>query len=408
MKSYLLILFLLISFLDVFSQNLIPNPGFENYTNCPGNIGQLSNTITWNSPTNASPDYFNQCCASSVVNVPVNHWGNQNARTGQAFAGFYIYYPSNYREYIQAELISPLVLNQCYHFEMFVNLADSSSYNTDDIGVVFLNSQYFAPSIGTLNFLYPQIENTTGNYLNTTTWTKISGDYTSSGGESHILIGNFKNNINTSPIFISQHDLVGYAYCYIDDISLIQLPPCTTLPIELLDFSASTVNNSVELAWTTVTETNNDYFEIEKSKDSKNFSSLHKIDGAGNSTRNQNYKYIDNIPLNGISYYRLKQVDFDGQHFYSKIISVDFSSTRNEIRVDPNPASNETTIIFPDVLKGETKIELFNSQGILVSKKYENKEMNSYLLNLEALEKGVYFISIENKQQGFRTRLIVF
>jgi hypothetical protein len=178
------------------------------------------------------------------------------------------------------------------------------------------------------------------------------------------------------------------------------------LVFELLNFSILQSDNSVELSWTTASETNNDYFIIEKSKDAEIFSEIVKINGAGNSDINLNYYFLDENPFTELSYYRLKQVDFNGTYSYSKTIAIKSSSSKNEIRIDPNPATTETIFYFKEEIKGETKIELLDAQGKIIFKKFEKKEMTSYLLNLESFEKG-YFISVENNYPLYKSRLVV-
>ena len=112
-------------------------------------------------------------------------------------------------------------------------------------------------------------------------------------------------------------------------------------------------------------------------------------------------------PLNGISYYRLKQVDFDGKFSYSKVVSVNFSNLENKIRIEPNPSYSETTIHFDMELKGEIKVEVFNAQGKSVLKLAKKNASDSYSLNLESLESGLYVIRVENNQQQYRSPLIV-
>lgn len=101
---------------------------------------------------------------------------------------------------------------------------------------------------------------------------------------------------------------------------------CTPLPIELLYFNVE-MNSCTEniLTWSTATELNNKTFELERSNDGMNFHKITEINGAGNSTSVLKYKYSDmNLEL-GINYYRLKQVDYDGQFKYTNLISVDNS-----------------------------------------------------------------------------------
>ena len=94
------------------------------------------------------------------------------------------------------------------------------------------------------------------------------------------------------------------------------------LPIELTRLNARVENNVVRLEWETASETNNDFFTVEKSSDAINFEKLTIVQGAGNSTKQIRYSIIDDSPINGISYYRLKQTDFDGLLEFSGVISV--------------------------------------------------------------------------------------
>ena len=94
------------------------------------------------------------------------------------------------------------------------------------------------------------------------------------------------------------------------------------LPIELLSFTASPKGQFVETHWVTSTEINNEYFTVERSVDAVNFTKVGRVQGAGNSTSELSYSFIDEAPYSGISYYRLKQTDFDGATTYSDIRSV--------------------------------------------------------------------------------------
>ncbi len=94
------------------------------------------------------------------------------------------------------------------------------------------------------------------------------------------------------------------------------------LPIELLSFAATYQNGTVQLRWSTGSEINNNYFTIERSRDAVNAEIIGFVNGAGNSLRTLHYRFIDHKPLGGISYYRLKQTDFDGSFEYSNWVAV--------------------------------------------------------------------------------------
>ena len=132
---------------------------------------------------------------------------------------------------------------------------------------------------------------------------------------------------------------------------------CSPLPIELISFTGDLMdNNSVLLKWTTETETNNNYFLVEKSLDGINWSHVSKVQGAGNSLYRINYSTIDNSPIIGVNYYKLTQVDYNGQRESFNIIAV-------ELTIDMKKCSD----IFYDLMGREIDITTA-SPGIYLQK----------------------------------------
>ncbi len=119
------------------------------------------------------------------------------------------------------------------------------------------------------------------------------------------------------------------------------------LPVELLSFEATAKGEAVQLHWVTATEINNDYFTIERSKDGIHFESVKNIDGAGNSTQTLEYDALDDEPFNGLSYYRIRQTDFDGHFSLSNIVSIRFRSTQFQI-----------IHVFPDAANGHVQVQI--------------------------------------------------
>ena len=120
----------------VVSQNLVKNPSFEEYYECPNALGTFDGQVKfWSTPTTGSTDYFNTC--SKVMSAPENFNGVQHPKSGKAYAGFYFYAPSDYREYIQAELTKALKVGEKYDLEFYVSLAEGSDFAVKDFGVVF-------------------------------------------------------------------------------------------------------------------------------------------------------------------------------------------------------------------------------------------------------------------------------
>ena len=207
-------------------QNLVPNGDFEQYSGCPTAPQQIDSLLFWFNPSispSGTPDYFNQCSNPSIVGVPDNAYGFQQGHSGSGYCGIGLFPTNgpfaNWREYIEVPLLSPLTSSQCYHFEMFVSLANSCTVTTDDIGVYFSNTAISGVN-NSLPLPYtPQIINSTGFFTDTLNWTLVSGNYTAIGGENFLLIGNFKNDFNTDTLHLNINN-GPWIFVYIDDVSL--------------------------------------------------------------------------------------------------------------------------------------------------------------------------------------------
>ena len=187
--------------------------------------------------------------------------------------------------------------------------------------------------------------------------------------------------------------------------SLNQIANClTVLPIELLTFTANCKGNAILLKWSTATETNNDFFSIEKSIDAINYELLGKVNGAGNSSQTLNYSFVDPNPIEGTGYYRLKQTDFGGKYKYSKIISVNCVKIKPEnIIVYPNPASYSITI----ELLGNNRtlpLEIINAKGQTV---FSGTITNKTNLTTSGLISGMYFIRIITDYKVLTEKIII-
>jgi len=106
----------------------------------------------------------------------------------------------------------------------------------------------------------------------------------------------------------------------------------------LTNFRAENQVDQIRLAWSTESETNNDFFDVERSADGTSFEAIAKVDGAGTTSLRQDYELLDVEPLDGRSYYRLRQVDRDGQETYSEVVSVSRARDLQLLSLSPNPA----------------------------------------------------------------------
>jgi hypothetical protein len=171
------------------------------------------------------------------------------------------------------------------------------------------------------------------------------------------------------------------------------------LPIELTTFSGNATTNGNQLNWITATEINNDYFDLQRSADGANFNSITKVKGQGNSSFTNNYTYLDEKPLNGINYYRLQQVDYNGDYTYSGIVAIDFKSSENTfVNIYPNPTVDNINIKFSDDI---IRLQIFNMLG---EKIYESGSLNaSEIIGINDLAKGVYILKATSSDNEILT-----
>ena len=180
------------------------------------------------------------------------------------------------------------------------------------------------------------------------------------------------------------------------------------LPIELIDFKGKYINNQSVLSWITASEKDNDYFILERSEDAHEFTQIGKIDGAGNSNSFLNYQFIDPKPINQVAYYRLKQIDFDGQYSYSQVIALRNNQKLNtEIKAYPNPSNGNFLITNIPFQTGEAFVcQVFNMQGELLKKDLHISDTNNnFQLQLNELKSGVYWVSLTNGTSTVTTRV---
>ena len=189
---------------------------------------------------------------------------------------------------------------------------------------------------------------------------------------------------------------------YIGTSNLNQSP----LPIELLSFDANSNQQVVDLNWSTASETNSDYYTIEKTRDGYNFETVVTMDAAGNSNALLHYATKDNSPYQGISYYRLKQTDFNGAFTYSDLQMVDFNSNQAfSFEIYPNPADGSIfNIAFNSGFNEEILIVVRDMMGReCYSKTFyvQENQKNSFAIDpYTDLVKGIYLVSVRSMNRS--------
>jgi hypothetical protein len=174
------------------------------------------------------------------------------------------------------------------------------------------------------------------------------------------------------------------------------------LPIDLLWFSAVLNDAVVDLSWSTLSETGNDYFTVERSTELVSWEVVDVVKGAGYSREKLLYTSIDEFPISPVSYYRLKQTDFDGKFDYSKIVSMSSSGLLIE-KVYPQPASDQLMIQLKEEVDD---IRIYNATGSVVYS--ENVLLNNFLIiDTSRLPSGIYFVTASGKEYTTTLKMVV-
>ena len=214
------------------SQNLVPNYSFETISTCPLLFGEYGPMLAppWVGPTFGTPDIFNACAMTGVMDVPTNIFGDQPAKTGEGYAGIFCKLTTyEYREYIQVALTEPLTAGVWYTISFFVSPAEDYC-TVKTIGAYLSVTAPGSMEEGPLN-VTPQVESN-GDFLNDyDNWILISGCLLAEGGELYITIGNFNSDANT-PVN-TDCQVENHAYYYIDDVVVQENTEPATIPLDL-------------------------------------------------------------------------------------------------------------------------------------------------------------------------------
>jgi hypothetical protein len=187
----------------------------------------------------------------------------------------------------------------------------------------------------------------------------------------------------------------------IDNVTL-EGDSLSAAPVILLNFDASTSSgSSVLLTWTTSQEINSKVFEVEKSDDGKNFTSIGEVNAAGNSSVAHSYSLVDKQPLTGENYYRLKTINIDGTFSYSSIESIDYAT--KGISVYPNPAHDQ--IIIEHLAGNHASILITDLLGRIITRTNIAKGNTTTIINISFLNKGQYFLEYVDENYNVITKL---
>jgi hypothetical protein len=284
--------------------------------------------------------------------------------------------------------------------------SDASNYVVDRYWRLKMEDGVSAPS-ASLTFSYKGTENTiagiscggdviAAQYWNGTTWVGP----TLNPGSTCVLSGVGTAQANNVSVFTTTSSQ-----------PFILTRNNQLLPVELLAFATYCENKKVNVKWSTASEDNNDFFTVERSPDAMNYQSIGLVNGAGTSSVQHNYYFVDHDPLSGTSYYRLRQTDFNGltQVFSSASLSA-CGSGGLSVEIGQNPTIDGS--IWVSISGAENKNVRVSVSDILGQNIYTKNLTGitgSYLLNasIPGLAGGIYVVSAYTADEMFSQKIVV-
>lgn len=188
----------------------------------------------------------------------------------------------------------------------------------------------------------------------------------------------------------------------VDNFVLVPTP----LPIELLSFTAQLEDNHTNINWETATEINNDHFEIERSGDAQNFTSIEQLPGSGTTTISHSYSIKDFSVPEGLVYYRLKQVDFDGKFSYSEIVAIDNHKNKALNFLVLHSAGGNIQLAISGVENTQRvhlSIHSMNGQLVYSGDTYPDPLIE---INISDLMNGIYEITLFTESEFSKRRIV--
>ncbi|MEQ9468144.1 MAG: T9SS type A sorting domain-containing protein [Ekhidna sp.] len=178
------------------------------------------------------------------------------------------------------------------------------------------------------------------------------------------------------------------------------------LPVELISFKVTLNGNQADLVWVTAQEINNDHFEVEHSRDGISFEHVGFVSGHGTTNELSEYSFTHSRLHSGFNYYRLKQVDFDGQFEYSEIRRISLGAFEDvSVSIYPNPASEVANVRINDGTA--TRIELVTISGTVLQSITYEEGIREHTFDISKLNQGLYLIRVTGPDLSSIKRLVV-
>jgi hypothetical protein len=378
--------------------NLVLNPSFEQYSQCPNSADQISLANYWSAIDSfgnafCTPEYLNACAGwgNGLVGVPFGIGGYQYPRTGNGMADAQVFFDEAYfdtylRDYLQGRLYTALTDGQSYCVTFYVSRTAMSRYAVDRIGAYFDDGSIDTSSnCGLPKTQYtPQIQNPLGLIVDTVNWVKIEGTFTANGSEKFITIGNFYNKANTNYLVLpsNENSNSNYTWYFIDDVSVI--------PSDLPAYAGPDV-------WVALGDSIFIGRPPEIGLECKWYVGGNLVDSGGGIWVHPTVSttYVVEQTLCGL-------VKTDTVHVQVVPTSINGITNSKQLSIYPNPATTELTVYMENIVFSQCTIMTSVGQSVATRSLSETETH----IDISALPSGVYYLQL-NGDKGREVRSFV-
>ena len=394
------------------AQNIIPNPSFENLGTAPcswitSTGGFAAAVDNWTMPSNGSTDifstYVSSTCYAHVMSSNGSSPGQQMPRSGNVMSALLTYgagcgWQPNYREYLQVQLTTPMVIGQVYDVEFYISLGDAASLATNNFGAHFRTNSFFQSTCFVIS-PNPQFNHTTV-VNNSTGWTQISGTVTATAAWNYVILGNFFSNAATATQAGPGSN--GNTRYFIDDVSVELAVP---LPAAELVFDGQREQSgTVMLSWDYWGAGEVEQYRLQRSTDGLNWEDIARPEGKAR-------QYEDLFPPQGELLYRLRYKGADGAQFTSETVVIAPGAFPYSVEIAPSPAPVGSEIHLR-VAHGDDKpalVEVFDLQGrrLLAEDGFSVRDLDGFDLSAAVPSSGIYFARISAGGGHWSKRFVV-
>lgn len=279
---------------------------------------------------------------------------------------------------------------------------------TSPIRSDFTNVPYNGVNVGAQPAFHAQqaiFYNNTSNWFGCITTTVACGNVATECDQVRFQVNSLPDSIRIYGIEGGDNLFGG---CYPNISMLVDL---TNLPVEWANFEARNENGGVALNWTTLSEYNNSHYDVVRSADGFNYTKIAEVRGAGNASGVSSYDYFDQNPLPGQNYYRIRQIDFDGQSSQSEVATLFYTPPSGLAwkSFGPNPADDRVDFTYQVETNRTLKLELTDLSGrnVFTDELQAYTGVNTYQLNISNMKAGIYHLRLYNNTGILEKKLVV-